>query len=45
MSRPLDLAKLAFIEACIAHGVLLFGSFTLKSGRRVLVHEDVRSRH
>ena len=31
--KPLDPAKVAFIEAAIAHGVLLFGTFTLKSGR------------
>lgn len=30
----LDSAKIAFIEAAIEHGVLLFGNFTLKSGRQ-----------
>jgi orotate phosphoribosyltransferase len=29
----LDASKVAFIENAIAHGVLLFGEFTLKSGR------------
>lgn len=29
----LDPAKVAFIQAAIDHGVLLFGEFTLKSGR------------
>lgn len=33
-STPLDPAKQAFIEAAISHGVLLFGEFTLKSGRK-----------
>jgi orotate phosphoribosyltransferase len=31
----LDPAKVAFIENAIANGVLLFGEFTLKSGRCV----------
>ncbi|ODN77522.1 orotate phosphoribosyltransferase [Cryptococcus amylolentus CBS 6039] len=34
MSSSLDPAKVAFIEAAIKHGVLLFGDFTLKSGRK-----------
>ncbi|KAL0247082.1 orotate phosphoribosyltransferase [Cryptococcus tetragattii IND107] len=33
-SQALDSAKVAFIEAAIEHGVLLFGNFTLKSGRQ-----------
>nr|AAA99187.1 URA5 [Cryptococcus neoformans] len=33
-SQALDSAKIAFIEAAIEHGVLLFGNFTLKSGRQ-----------
>nr|AAA99185.1 URA5 [Cryptococcus neoformans] len=33
-SQALDFAKVAFIEAAIEHGVLLFGNFTLKSGRQ-----------
>nr|CAD88488.2 orotidine monophosphate pyrophosphorylase [Cryptococcus bacillisporus] len=33
-SQALDSAKGAFIEAAIEHGVLLFGNFTLKSGRQ-----------
>lgn len=33
MSITLDPTKQAFIEAAISHGVLLFGEFTLKSGR------------
>ncbi|WVO21636.1 orotate phosphoribosyltransferase [Cryptococcus decagattii] len=33
-SQSLDSAKVAFIEAAIEHGVLLFGNFTLKSGRQ-----------
>nr|AAB59300.1 putative orotidine monophosphate pyrophosphorylase [Cryptococcus bacillisporus] len=32
-SQALDFAKVAFIEAAIEHGVLLFGNFTLKSGQ------------
>ncbi|RSH91479.1 orotate phosphoribosyltransferase [Saitozyma podzolica] len=32
-SAALDPAKVAFIERAIEHGVLLFGDFTLKSGR------------
>jgi len=35
ISKPLDPAKTAFIESAIAHGVLLFGTYTLKSGRYV----------
>jgi hypothetical protein len=30
-----DAEKVAFIEAALANGVLLFGEFTLKSGRSV----------
>nr|CAD88487.1 orotidine monophosphate pyrophosphorylase [Cryptococcus bacillisporus] len=33
-SQALDSAKVAFIEAAIEHGVLLFGNFTLKSGHQ-----------
>ncbi|WVQ75600.1 orotate phosphoribosyltransferase [Cryptococcus sp. DSM 104548] len=33
-ATPLAPAKVAFIEAAIKHGVLLFGDFTLKSGRK-----------
>ncbi|KIR68233.1 orotate phosphoribosyltransferase [Cryptococcus bacillisporus CA1873] len=33
-SQALDSTKVAFIEAAIEHGVLLFGNFTLKSGRQ-----------
>ncbi|KAE8541671.1 orotate phosphoribosyltransferase [Cryptococcus gattii VGV] len=33
-SQVLDSAKVAFIEAAIEHGVLLFGNFNLKSGRQ-----------
>ncbi|WVQ94897.1 orotate phosphoribosyltransferase [Kwoniella sp. CBS 9459] len=33
-TRTLDAEKVAFIEAAIEHGVLLFGEFTLKSGRK-----------
>nr|AAB17146.1 URA5 [Cryptococcus neoformans] len=33
-SQALDFAKIAFIEAAIEHGVLLFGNSTLKSGRQ-----------
>ncbi|KAK8853412.1 orotate phosphoribosyltransferase [Kwoniella newhampshirensis] len=32
-TTPLDPAKVAFIESAIEHGVLIFGQFTLKSGR------------
>ncbi|WRT70019.1 orotate phosphoribosyltransferase [Kwoniella shivajii] len=32
-SKALSTEKIAFIEAAIEHGVLLFGEFTLKSGR------------
>lgn len=33
-AQPLSAAKQAFISAAISHGVLLFGDFTLKSGRK-----------
>jgi orotate phosphoribosyltransferase len=33
-STTLDPAKRAFIDSAISHGVLLFGDFTLKSGRQ-----------
>ncbi|WWD03935.1 orotate phosphoribosyltransferase [Kwoniella europaea PYCC6329] len=33
-ARELNQEKIAFIEAAIEHGVLLFGEFTLKSGRK-----------
>ncbi|WVW86385.1 orotate phosphoribosyltransferase [Kwoniella bestiolae CBS 10118] len=33
-ARELSQEKVAFIEAAIEHGVLLFGEFTLKSGRK-----------
>jgi len=38
VTDPVDPAKVAFIEAALANGVLLFGTFTLKSGRSVSPH-------
>lgn len=35
-----DAEKVAFIEAALANGVLLFGEFTLKSGRSVYPQLD-----
>lgn len=32
-SAGIDAEKVAFIEAALKNGVLLFGEFTLKSGR------------
>jgi len=32
-STAVDAEKVAFIEAALKNGVLLFGEFTLKSGR------------
>jgi hypothetical protein len=34
-STAVDAEKVAFIEAALKNGVLLFGEFTLKSGRSV----------
>lgn len=38
VTNPLDAAKIAFIESAISNNVLLFGTFTLKSGRSVPLH-------
>lgn len=38
-STSIDAEKVAFIEAALKNGVLLFGEFTLKSGRYVILSQ------